>query len=139
MTCKPFIYAINTATQNIDAGGSVDFDTNLVSGLGIFHVDGTPSFMIGRPGIYKITVDADVTVATATDNVEWQILNNGVPIATGNFTGVADISIHEHLQSAVKVLHSCRVIDNKANIVVRFNNAVTVDNPTIIISLEKYL
>ena len=139
MTCKPFVYATNSSPQTLDAGEAVVFNNSLITGLGILHIDGTPSFTIHRPGVYKITVDADVAVATTVDNIEWEILNNGVPIATGNFTGVSGITIHEHLQSAVKVLHSCRAIDNTANITVRFNSAVTITNPNIIISLEKYI
>ena len=59
------INAVNVATQTVDAGSAVLFgSTRIMTGCTVRHEEGSGRFVVLKPGIYRVTANADIAVPT---------------------------------------------------------------------------
>ena len=59
------INAVNVATQTVGAGDAVLFgSTRVMTGCTVRHENGSGRFVMLKPGIYRVTVNADIAVPT---------------------------------------------------------------------------
>ena len=113
------ISAYNAATQTVASGTAYVFDTNrVVTGCTVGHTAGTATFSLNKPGYYYITFNT--TFSTETTGVATIELQNGgiaVPGASGSETiTTAGDEKSISFASIIRVLPSCSVIDNSAQL-----------------------
>lgn len=133
-TCKPLLCAYTNSIQAVAANAPINLAVNkILSGIGFNHVAGTPTVEITRAGYYYISFDGDITPA-ADGAVTIQLYKNGEPVADAFtiFNGVTTATQSVHFDTLIKVLPSCKAIDNTTNLQVRSNVAVTVNNASIV-------
>jgi hypothetical protein len=126
MSCRNNQCGINclsatSANQTILSNTAIPFNTiNLLQGNSIDFSGGT-SILLDKPGIYLINVNANVLEASTTGTITMQIQKNGVNIngavASANSASTTD-SENLSIMTLVKVLPSCCMVDNNANITV---------------------
>lgn len=120
-------------TQTVNAGDYLVFDTtNLKRGLGIFHVDGSNNVHIYPKGIYIATFNADV-IPTGAGEITVTLENNGVPVNSATFTGVAGIGENIAFSYPINVMKSCECVDNRANLKVSVSADATIINAHLMI------
>lgn len=126
---KSSLSTVNTAAQTLAANGYLAFTANnLKTGVAISHVPGATTVGLIK-GLYLVTVGADV-VPTANGDIVLQLVNNGVAIpgAKATFTGTTTAKSNVGISTVVRVLPSCAVINNNANLQVQISAAGTVSN-----------
>lgn len=120
-------------TQTVTAGDYLVFDTtNLKRGLGIFHVDGSNNVHIYPKGIYIATFNADV-IPTGAGPITVTLENNGVPVNSATFTGVAGIGENIAFSYPINVMKSCECVDNRANLKISVSADATIINAHLMI------
>lgn len=123
---------VNTTSQTVLANGFLALATNEVKqacNCQISHTAGSNVIEIQGAGVYLVTVNADVA-PTAAGLISMQLLRNGVPVngALASVTGVAATVENLSFTTLIKVLRSCSVIDNQANLQIRLSAGATVTN-----------
>ena len=128
---------INTESQTILANGFLTFATNEVrSGCGceIVHTAGSNTIELRGAGIYLVTVNADIA-PTGAGLITMQLIRNNLVVSgaeasvTGTAAGVENLSF----TTLIKVLRSCPVIENQANLQVQLTAPATVSNVSMTI------
>ena len=133
-TCKPLLCAYTTSIQTVAANAPINLAANkILSGIGFNHVAGTPTVEITRAGYYYVSFDADVTPA-ADGAVTIQLYKNGEPVvdAFTIFNGVTTATQSIHFDTLIRVLPSCKAIDNTTNLQVRSSVAATINDAQIV-------
>lgn len=109
------INSYTTTSQTVAVDGKLNFDTTrILTGCTVKHADGTPTFVLTKPGYYYITFNGIVTDTTA-GNVTVQLLNGTeeIPGATSSTTVAATTDENTVMfATIVRVLPSCCAIDN---------------------------
>lgn len=119
--------------QTVEAGGYIVFDTtNVRRGLAIHHMDGSNNTRVISKGIYYAFFNADV-VPTGAGEITVTLENNGVPLNSATFTGVATIGENIAFAIAFPVYKSCECISNIANLKVRVSADATVLNAHLLV------
>jgi hypothetical protein len=133
------ISSFNAATQTVGVNEAYVFDTNrVVTGCTVSHVAGTPTFTLNKPGYYYITFNTTFTT-TATGDATVELQNGGilVPGATGTETvTTAGDTKSISFTTIIKVLPSCSVIDNTANITF-VATGIELDATTAVVNITK--
>jgi hypothetical protein len=115
------ISAYTLTNQLVAIDGLLDFDTNRVlTGCTVKHTDGTPSFILTKPGYYYVTFNGTIT-DTAAGIVTVQLLNGGVavPGAEASITTAATTDERSFsFTTIIRVLPSCCAIDNTTTLTV---------------------
>lgn len=123
---------INTESQSILENGFLAFATNKVSTgchCEIIHSAGSNTIELRGAGIYLVTVNADVA-PTGAGLITMQLLNNSLVVAgaEATVTGVAGETANLAFTTLIRVLRSCPVIDNNANLQVQLTAPAEVTN-----------
>lgn len=123
---------INAESQAILADGFMTFATNQVRtgcGCEIVHTAGSNTIELRGAGVYLVTVNADVA-PTGAGLITMQLVRNTLAVsgAEASVTGVAGETENLSFTTLVKVLRSCPVIDNQANLQVQLTAPATVTN-----------
>ena len=127
------LVAVATTAQILAPGAYVEFATNAISkGMGIQHTTGSNSIGITVPGLYLVSVDADV-LPTVAGSTTVALQNNGeaVPGAQATFTGVTATVTHISFTTIIRVRRSCDCIDNNALLQVVAVEGSTITNANI--------
>lgn len=120
-------------TQTVTAGDYLVFDTtNLKRGFAIHHVDGSNNVHIGEKGIYIATFNADV-IPTGAGEITVTLENNGVPVNSATFTGVAGIGENIAFSYPINVMRSCDCVDNRANLKISVSADATIINAHLMV------
>lgn len=120
-------------TQTVTAGDYLVFDTtNLKRGFVIHHVDGSNNVHIGEKGIYIATFNADV-IPTGAGEITVTLENNGVPVNSATFTGVAGIGENIAFSYPINVMRSCDCVDNRANLKISVSADATIINAHLMV------
>lgn len=121
---KSTLSAFTTASQTLLAGNNVVFDNNgILTGCSISHAAGTPTIVLGKPGLYYVSFEADV-LPSAADAITVALQNNSVTIpgAITSVTGATTTTTTRIiLDVIVEVKPSCYAVDNTKNLT--FNNS----------------
>jgi hypothetical protein len=131
---KSALDSVTVAAQAVVADGFLDFATNsILDGCSISHVAGSNTVSLLKRGLYQVSVNADVE-PTAAGDIAVQLIKNGVavPGAIATVTGAAGDTYSVAFTVLVKVLPSCCVIDNTANLQVQVSAAGTVTDAHIV-------
>lgn len=109
------ISSYSSTIQTVAVDEALEFDINRIStGCTVKHADGTPSFVLTKPGYYYVFFNATVT-DTAAGVITVQLQNGtvAIPGAVASTTIAADTD-EETISFAtiVRVLPSCCAIDN---------------------------
>lgn len=118
------INSYNSVSQTVDTNIPLTFDTNKVkSGCAIEHYEGTTVFTLRRPGEYYISFNGDAAASSATiGDIVVELFNNAVSepgaIATA-YSGTTTDTQNLKFSTIIKVLPSCRAIDNTSTITIR--------------------
>ena len=132
------INSYTITSQTIDTDDTLNFDvTKILTGCTVKHADGTPSFVLSKPGYYYVTFNADVTGTTAGD-VTAQLINGSTPIPGAEATTTVTVGGVSNIAFAtiVRVLPSCSVIDNTTTLTV-LNSGIAVDYTNANINITK--
>ena len=85
------------------------------------HAAGTPTIVLGKPGLYYVSFEADALPSAAgTITVALQNNNVTIPGAITSITGTAATTTRIILDAIVEVRPSCCAVDNTKNLT--FNN-----------------
>jgi hypothetical protein len=125
MTCnrqyQKSLLNASSGSQTVLTNSAIPFTTtNLLDGVSIQFTGGTTISLV-KPGVYLISVDANVAEAGTAGLIAMQIQKNGVNIngakasVDSSATGDAE---NIHVTTLVKVLPSCCMINNNASITV---------------------
>ena len=128
-----YLNAINSVTQTVVADGYLVYDTKAVSGCssccsqGILFTAGSNTITLRKAGTYLVTVNANVT-PTAAGDISLRLVKNGVavPGASATATGVAVTTFPASFTTLIKVLPSCKAINNVASLQVQLTATGTV-------------
>ena len=116
--------AVNTPVQTISAAQSVPFAVNrIVTGNTVRHEPGSARFALVKPGIYKVSVNADIAVPTGGTVGEISInLNQDGEAVPGTVGAVTPAAVAEFgnvaFSTLIRVLCPCG------------NSVISVGNPT---------
>lgn len=135
---KSALDSVTVAAQAVVADGYLDFATNsILDGCSISHVAGSNTVSLLKRGLYQVSVNADIE-PTAAGDIAVQLVRNGVAIpgSIATVTGAAATTYNVAFTALVKVLPSCCVIDNTANLQVQVTAAGTVTNAHIVVVKE---
>jgi hypothetical protein len=120
------VLSASSGSQTLLTNANIPFNTtNLLNGVSIEFNGGTTISLV-KPGVYLISVDANVAEAGTAGLISMQVQKNGVNIngakasVDSATTGDAE---NIHVTTLVKVLPSCCMVNNNANITV-VNNGV---------------
>lgn len=120
------VLSASSGAQTLLTNANIPFNTtNLLNGVSIEFNGGTTISLV-KPGVYLISVDANVAEAGTAGLISIQVQKNGVNIngakasVDSSATGDAE---NIHVTTLVKVLPSCCMVNNNANITV-VNNGV---------------
>lgn len=120
------VLSASSGAQTLLTNANIPFNTtNLLNGVSIEFNGGTTISLV-KPGVYLISVDANVAEAGTAGLISMQVQKNGVNIngakasVDSSATGDAE---NIHVTTLVKVLPSCCMVNNNANITV-VNNGV---------------
>lgn len=109
------ISSYTLTNQTVGVNEALNFNVNRIqTGCTVKHVDGTPSFILTKPGYYFVTFNGTIT-DTAAGNVTVQLTNGDTPVpgATASATIAAETDEQSvAFATIVRVLPSCCVIDN---------------------------
>ena len=108
-------------TQTVGADNNIIFnEINILNGCSINFNAGSGTITLAKPGIYLVTLDANISDVTAAGVVTAQINRNGVQIpgAIVNVTAAVDTNYPLSISTLVKVLPSCCAVDNVTNITI---------------------
>nr|DAF58836.1 MAG TPA: BclA protein [Siphoviridae sp. ctxMM9] len=133
------LYTYSSTEQTVNANGAILLTTNGIDCRcdGITHSGGSSTITITKPGNYIIDVNCVATSAT-TGDLSFQLYNNGVAIpgaiATNNIA-TASNKANYAFTAAIRVLASCPVINNTAQLTIQniSANAATVTNAAVTI------
>lgn len=131
------LYTYSLDSQTVNANSDVVLNTNGVkcSCDGITHIAGTPTITISKAGTYIVSVNLDATSAT-TGTSQFSLYNNGTAVkgalATTTVATANNIDNYS-FTAAIRVLPSCPVIDNIAQLTVVNTgaNAAIVSNAAV--------
>jgi hypothetical protein len=111
----------SSGSQTLLTNATVPFTTtNLLDGCSIQFTGGSTISLV-KPGVYLVSVDANVAESGTAGIISMQIQKNGVNIngakasVDSSATGDAE---NIHVTTLVKVLPSCCMVNNNANITV---------------------
>jgi hypothetical protein len=120
------VLSASSGAQTLLTNANIPFNTtNLLNGVSIEFNGGTTISLV-KPGVYLISADANVAEAGTAGLISMQVQKNGVNIngakasVDSSATGDAE---NIHVTTLVKVLPSCCMVNNNANITV-VNNGV---------------
>lgn len=119
---KSTLNAFTTASQTLLADNNVAFANNgVLTGCSISHAAGTPTIVLGKPGLYYVSFEADA-LPSAAGTITVALQNNSVTIpgAITSVTGTAATTTRIILDAIVEVKPSCCAVDNTKNLT--FNN-----------------
>lgn len=119
---KSTLNAFTTASQTLLADNNVVFANNgVLTGCSISHAAGTPTIVLGKPGLYYVSFEADA-LPSAAGTITVALQNNSVTIpgAITSITGTAATTTRIILDAIVEVRPSCYAVDNTKNLT--FNN-----------------
>ncbi len=132
------ISSYSITSQAVAADGTLNFDTTRVlTGCTVKHADGTPTFMLTKPGYYFVTFDGVISGTTA-GTVTVELLNgtDAVPAALASTTVAANDVATLNFTTIVRVLPSCPSIDNTTKLSVA-NTGVATTFTTANINITK--
>lgn len=111
---NPILKTTSTTSQTLATGNPIPLQNNIFqSGCGITHIAGGTAISLTRSGTYLIAVTATGDAGSG-NTFSVQAYNNGtaIPAAIASLTDSGTV----HFTTLVKVLPSCRSIDNNANL-----------------------
>lgn len=109
-----YLKTTSTTSQTLTTGGALALQNNVFqSGCGITHIAGGTTIGITRSGTYLVSLTTTGNAGTG-NTFSIQAYNNGtaIPAAIASLVGNGTI----HFTTLVKVLPSCRSINNNANL-----------------------
>lgn len=111
---NPILTTTSTTSQTLVTGNPIPLQNNIFqSGCGISHIAGSPAISLTRTGIYLVAVTATGDAGSG-NTFSVQAYNNGTAIPTAIASLVDTGTVH--FTTLVKVLPSCRSINNNANL-----------------------
>lgn len=111
---NPILTTTSTTSQTLATGNPISLQNNIFqSGCGISHIAGSPAISLTRTGIYLVAVTATGDAGSG-NTFSVQAYNNGTAIPTAIASLVDTGTVH--FTTLVKVLPSCRSINNNANL-----------------------
>ena len=111
---NPILTTTSTTSQTLATGNPIPLQNNIFqSGCGISHIAGSPAISLTRTGIYLVAVTATGNAGSG-NTFSIQAYNNGTAIPTAIASLVDTGTVH--FTTLVKVLPSCRSINNNANL-----------------------
>lgn len=111
---NPILTTTSTTSQTLATGNPIPLQNNIFqSGCGISHIAGSPAISLTRTGIYLVAVTATGDAGSG-NTFSVQAYNNGTAIPTAIASLVDTGTVH--FTTLVKVLPSCRSINNNANL-----------------------
>lgn len=111
---NPILTTTSTTSQTLATGNPISLQNNIFqSGCGISHIAGSSAISLTRTGIYLVAVTATGDAGSG-NTFSVQAYNNGTAIPTAIASLVDTGTIH--FTTLVKVLPSCRSINNNANL-----------------------
>lgn len=111
---NPILKTTSTTNQTLATGNPIPLQNNIFqSGCGISHIAGGTAISLTRTGTYLISVTATGDAGSG-NTFSVQAYNNGtaIPAAIASLVDTGTV----HFTTLVKVLPSCRSIDNNANL-----------------------
>ena len=132
------INSYTITSQTVNANDTLNFNVSrILTGCTVKHTDGSPSFVLTKPGYYYVTFNADVTGTTA-GNVTAQLINGSIPVPGAEATVTVTVDGVSNLAFAtiIRVLPSCSVIDNTTTLTV-LNSGIAVDYTNANINITK--
>lgn len=111
---NPILTTTSTTSQTLATGNPIPLQNNIFqSGCGISHIAGSPAISLIRTGTYLVAVTATGDAGSG-NTFSVQAYNNGTAIPTAIASLVDTGTVH--FTTLVKVLPSCRSINNNANL-----------------------
>ena len=111
---NPILTTTSTTSQTLATGNPISLQNNIFqSGCGISHIAGSSAISLTRTGIYLVAVTATGNAGSG-NTFSIQAYNNGTAIPTAIASLVDTGTVH--FTTLVKVLPSCRSINNNANL-----------------------
>ena len=132
------INSYTLTSQTINANDTLNFNiSRILTGCTVKHTDGSPSFVLAKPGYYYVTFNADVTGTTAGD-VTAQLINGSTPVPGAEATTTVTVGGVSNIAFAtiIRVLPSCSAIDNTTTLTV-LNSGIAVDYTNANINITK--
>jgi hypothetical protein len=113
------LLSASSGSQTILTNATIPFNTiNLLDGYSIQSTGGSTISLV-KPGVYLVSVDANVAESGTAGIISMQIQKNGVNIngakasVDSSATGDAE---NIHVTTLVKVLPSCCMVDNNVKL-----------------------
>ena len=111
---NPILTTTSTTSQTLATGNPIPLQNNIFQrGCGISHIAGSPAISLTRTGTYLVAVTATGDAGSG-NTFSVQAYNNGTAIPTAIASLVDTGTVH--FTTLVKVLTSCRSINNNANL-----------------------
>lgn len=131
---KSSVMAINTTEQAVATNGIVGLATGKTTGCSISYVNGSNAVTLKNPGLYYVSVHANVE-GTAAGTATLQLLNNNVAVAgAAATTTLANGSTSNmSFDAVINVLPSCNCINNKGLLQVQLSAAATINSIEVVV------
>ena len=120
---NPILKTTSTTSQTLATSNPIPLQNNIFqSGCGITHIAGGTAISLTRTGTYLVAVTATGNAGSG-NTFSVQAYNNGtaIPAAIASLVDQGTV----HFTTLVKVLPSCRSIDNNANLTLVNTGATT--------------
>lgn len=111
---NPILKTTSTTSQTLATSNPIPLQNNIFqSGCGISHIAGSTAISLTRTGTYLVAVTATGNAGSG-NTFSVQAYNNGtaIPAAIASLVDQGTV----HFTTLVKVLPSCRSINNNANL-----------------------
>lgn len=139
MTCyrKSTLNAINTTAQALTANSLVAFNSANVTGQSIAFTAGTTPAVLQKPGLYLVTVNANL-LGTAAGAVTLQLLNNNseIPGASATVTTADATNYTASITTVVEVPYTCPCTPTANNVSLQLQvqtTGVTVNSADLVV------
>ena len=124
--------AINTTEQAVATNGIVGLATGKTTGCSISYVNGSNAVTLKNPGLYYVSVHANVE-GTAAGTATLQLLNNNVAVAAATTTLANGSTSNMSFDAVINVLPSCNCINNKGLLQVQLSAAATINSIEVVV------
>ena len=126
------INSYSNVSKTFNANEVLTFTNNkILTGCTVTHIEGTGKFVLNKPGYYYVSFNTNGSTSGTAGNMTVQLFNNGVAvpgaIAT-SYSGAVDQDENLSFSTIIRVLPSCRIVDNSVTLTVQNTGVEAIFN-----------
>lgn len=126
------INSYSNVSKTFNANEVLTFTNNkILTGCTVTHTEGTGEFVLNKPGYYYVSFNANGSTSGTVGNMTVQLFNNGVAVpgaVATSYSGAVDQNENLSFSTIIRVLPSCRIVDNSVTLTVQNTGVEAVFN-----------